>query len=182
MDTTPTPEPEATAAPSPAAASAAATPEAGLRFDRQLGNAAKALLIVAVAVYLLQTFALVLQQLCTAALIGYLIVPAHHWLVRHRISPLLSSVVMIVVTLACFSVLGNMIYSSVEDLSGKIPGYRASSTAKSARWPVTRPAAPRGKARPEARAPPCTACSVIAVATCGCCAVASTLRWRPCRR
>ena len=124
MDTTPTPEPEAAAAPSTATGSAAATPEAGLRFDRQLGNAAKALLIVAVAVYLLQTFALVLQQLCTAALIGYLIVPAHHWLVRHRISPLLSSVVMIVVTLACFSVLGNMIYSSVEDLSGKIPGYQ----------------------------------------------------------
>jgi len=121
LDTTPPSGPDA---PSTRATGPGALPLPPERFYRQLDNTAKAVLIVAGTVYLLQTFALVLQQLCTAALIGYLIVPAHHWLVRHRISSLLATVVIIVGTLLWFSVLGNMIYSSVEDLGGKIPAYQ----------------------------------------------------------
>ena len=50
----------------------------------------------------------------------------------------------------------------------------ASSATMSACWPTARPP----MARPDACAPPCTACRVMAVATWGWAAVASTLRWR----
>ena len=56
--------------------------------------------------------------------------------------------------------------------------WRASSTTKSACWPTAKPAI----ARPEAWAPPATACSSMAVATCGWAALPSTLRSRRCRR
>ena len=58
----------------------------------------------------------------------------------------------------------------------------ASSTTQSADCPTTMPAAAPAPQRPDACAPPCTACRVMAVATSGWLLLANTLRWRRDRR
>ncbi len=97
--------------------------EPATRFYRQLIMAAMGLLVLVLAVHLLQLFATVLQQLFIAAFLAYVILPAHRWLVRHRVWPVLSFLVIVLVFLAGAFALGQMIYYSVEDLRRKMPDY-----------------------------------------------------------
>jgi len=98
--------------------------EPATRFYRQLHIAALSLLILVLLVHLLQTFAVVLQQLLVAVLICYLILPVHRWLVRHRFSGFFSYFVITFCVLAGSYILGSMIYASFEDLNTKMDVYR----------------------------------------------------------
>ena len=82
------------------------------------------LLLVALLVYLLKEFAVVLQQLLVAVFLAYLIVPIHNWLVHKGISPLLGYGVIALVLLLAAYALGQTIYRSVEHLTANLPVYR----------------------------------------------------------
>jgi len=60
--------------------------EPATRFYRQLHMTAMGLLILVLVVFLLQTFALVLQQLLIATFVVYLILPVPRWFVQHGVS------------------------------------------------------------------------------------------------
>lgn len=92
-------------------------------FYRQLQIAAMSLLIFVLLLHLLQTFATVLQELLVAAFIAYLILPAHAWLVRHRVTSLFAFVVIVVVFLAGCYLLGQMTFNSVAQLHANLPQY-----------------------------------------------------------
>ena len=109
----PLPAPEPTSAP-PA------------RFRHQLTSATLGLLFFVLLIHLLQLFATVLQQLFTAGLIAYLILPLHHWLVRRGVPFLGSCVLIIVGTLCCFATVGFLVTSSLEDMIPKLPQYSQS--------------------------------------------------------
>lgn len=102
--------------------------EPATRFYRQIHIAALSLLILVLLVHLLQTFAMVLQQLLVAVLICYLILPIHHWLVRHRFSAFFSYFLIVFFILAGGYMLGSMIYNSFADLELKMPIYRDNLT------------------------------------------------------
>src|SRR5262249_2828111 len=59
-----------------------------------------------------------------AALLGYLIVPLHRWLVRRGLSPLLSGVALLAGFVAAAYGLGMMLYQSFDDLSSQLPDYQ----------------------------------------------------------
>jgi predicted PurR-regulated permease PerM len=77
---------------------------------------AMGLLIVVLVVHLLQTFAVVLQQLLVAAFMVYLILPVHRWFVDHGVSSFLAFVLIVVLVLMAAIGLGQMIYYSLADL------------------------------------------------------------------
>ncbi|MCI0460594.1 MAG: AI-2E family transporter [Gemmataceae bacterium] len=97
--------------------------ESPLPSESPLIRVAMGLLILALVIHLLQLFATVLQQLFIAAFLAYVILPAHRWLVRHGIGPTFSFLVIILVFFAASFGLGQMTYSSAEDLHAKIPLY-----------------------------------------------------------
>jgi predicted PurR-regulated permease PerM len=86
------------------------------RFQKRLNLLAASLIIVVTLVYLLQTFATILQQLLVAVFIVYLIMPPYYWVVRRGISPLLSRVFILAAIVLAFAGLGIMIGSSIGDL------------------------------------------------------------------
>lgn len=133
MGTAPPTDPQ-----TPASGSAASPAwEPATRFYRQLHIVGMALLILVLLVYLLQQFSFVLQQLFTAALISYLILPAHHWLVRRRVPPFLAYGIIVLGVLAVSYGLGLMLYHSFEDLQQSLPEYQENLTrliGQASRW------------------------------------------------
>lgn len=97
--------------------------EPATKFYRQLNVAAMSLLIFVLSIHLLREFDTVLQELLIAAFLAYLIVPAHYWLVRHRISSRVSILILLIGFAGSSYGLGHMIYRSVEDLTDKLPRY-----------------------------------------------------------
>jgi predicted PurR-regulated permease PerM len=85
---------------------------------------ALSLLVVVLVIHLMTRFATILQQLFIAALLGYLIVPLHRWLVRRGLSQLLSGVALLAGFVAAAYGLGLMLFDSFEGLSTKLPGYQ----------------------------------------------------------
>lgn len=94
------------------------------RFGQRLIITAMSLLIVALLVYLLKEFAIVLQQLLVAVFLAYLIVPIHNWLVHKGISPPLGYAVIALILMLAAYALGQTIYRSVEHLTTNLPVYR----------------------------------------------------------
>lgn len=94
------------------------------RFTTRVTGVAMGLLIIVLGIHLMEQFDVVLQQLLIAALIGYLILPAHHWLVRHRIPRVLSSVLLMAVFMGASYGLGQMIYQSLYQLAFDLPRYQ----------------------------------------------------------
>jgi predicted PurR-regulated permease PerM len=117
----------------PPAVTPAPVPASAPLFYRRLQVAALSLLLVALVLHLATRFASLLQQLCVAALLGYLIVPLHRWLVRHGLSPLLSGVALLAAFLAAAYGLGLMLYESFEELSRNLPTYQRHLQAMIAR-------------------------------------------------
>ncbi len=95
-----------------------------VQLQQVLGIFALSLLSMALLVYLLREFSVVLQQLLVAAFLGYLIVPAHHWLIKRGLPPILSGIVLLVGFLVTSYVVGRVFYTSFEDLAAKLPTYR----------------------------------------------------------
>jgi AI-2 transport protein TqsA len=97
-------------------------------FYRRLHMTTMSLLLVVLVLYLMTRFDTLLQQLCIAALLGYLIVPLHRAVVRRGLSPLLSGVALLVgFALATYG-LGVMLYQSFEELSDQLPKYQENLT------------------------------------------------------
>jgi predicted PurR-regulated permease PerM len=94
------------------------------RFARRLVITVAALLLIVLSVYLLRTFATLLQQLCVAALLGYLILPLHRWLVRRGLSGMVASFVLLGLFVIAAYLLGRAVYASVDDLAARVPQYR----------------------------------------------------------
>jgi predicted PurR-regulated permease PerM len=82
------------------------------------------LLAVGLAVYLLRTFATVLQQLLVAMLLAYLILPLHHALVRRGVPYLVSCVTILGGTLVAIVALGSLLYDSAGGVAAKLPDYQ----------------------------------------------------------
>ncbi|HOM51247.1 MAG TPA: AI-2E family transporter [Phycisphaerae bacterium] len=97
----------------------------GGQFGHRLTVAAMALLILALTLHLMQQFAVILQQLLIATFIGYLILPVHNWLVKHRVPRRVSFVFLVILFLAASYGLGQMIYDSVSELTANLPQYQA---------------------------------------------------------
>jgi len=110
--------------PAPADDEAAVDGRELARFQKRLNLLAASLIVVAALVYLLQTFATVLQQLLVAIFIVYLIMPPYYWLVRRGFSPLLSRILILAGIVLAVAVLGVVVGSSVVDLQAKLPRYR----------------------------------------------------------
>ena len=136
MNRTPPVPPEA--APPPAVVPAPA-PAPAPTFYRRLQMTALSLLIIVLVIHLMTRFATLLQQLCVAALLGYLIVPLHRALVRRGLSPLLSGVALLAGFFAATYGLGLMLYESFEDLSRKLPDYQRNLRAMITRAAETVP-------------------------------------------
>jgi predicted PurR-regulated permease PerM len=110
--------------PAPADNDAAVDSRELARFQKRLNLLAASLIVLVALVYLLQTFAAVLQQLLVAVFIVYLIMPPYYWLVRRGFSPLLSRICILAGIVLAFAVLGIVIGSSIVDLEAKLHGYQ----------------------------------------------------------
>jgi predicted PurR-regulated permease PerM len=86
------------------------------RFQRQLRIATLSVLLLVLSLYLLREFAAIFQPLLIAALLLYLIQPAHRWLVQHRVPSKAAQVVILVLVLAVLFGVGQMVYTSAEQL------------------------------------------------------------------
>jgi predicted PurR-regulated permease PerM len=103
--------------------------EPATRFYRQLHIWALGLLIVVLLVHLLQTFAEVLQQLCIAGFLVYLIMPVQRWLTGRGVPPILAYLVILLVTLGLLTILGFILHDNIQDLIDKAPLYRSNLVA-----------------------------------------------------
>jgi len=110
--------------PAPADNDAAVDGREFARFQKRVNLLAASLIVLVALVYLLQTFAAVLQQLLVAVFIAYMIMPPYYALVRRGLSPLLAGSVMLVGIVLAFAVLGVAIGSSIVELQAKLPRYR----------------------------------------------------------
>src|SRR6516225_4684436 len=91
------------------------------RFQKRFNLLAASLIVLVALVYLLQTFATVLQQLLVAAFIVYMIMPPYYWLVRRGLSPVLSGIFLLAGIVLAFAVMGIVIGSGISDLEAKLP-------------------------------------------------------------
>jgi len=110
--------------PAPADNNAAVDGRELARFQKRFNLLAASLIVLVALVYLLQTFATVLQQLLVAVFIVYMIMPPYYWLVRRGLSPLLSRICILAGIVLAFALLGIVIGSSIVDLEAKLPGYQ----------------------------------------------------------
>jgi predicted PurR-regulated permease PerM len=88
------------------------------RFQKRLNLLAASLIVLVALVYLLQTFATVLQQLLVAAFIVYMIMPPYYWLVRRGLSPVLSGIFMLAGIALAFAVMGIVIAATRTKANG----------------------------------------------------------------
>ncbi len=110
--------------PAPADSAIAVDSKDLAHFQKRFNLLAASLIVVATLVFLLQTFATVLQQLLVAVFIVYLIMPPYYWLVRRGHSPLFSRILVLAGIVLAAAVLGAVVGSSAVDLEAKLPGYR----------------------------------------------------------
>jgi AI-2 transport protein TqsA len=101
-------------------------PPAGVS-DRRLGQGlaviGMSLLILVLSYLILRELAQIFRPLLVAVFVCYLIVPAHRWLVRHRLPSAVSYVVIVGGFFLMLYGVGNMAFRSVSELSAELPGY-----------------------------------------------------------
>jgi predicted PurR-regulated permease PerM len=124
------------------------------QFQKQLNLLAAGLIVLVGIVYLLQTFASVLQQLLVAVFLVYLIMPPYRWLLRHGVSPLLAAILIVAGILIAFSGLGVIIGSSVADLEARLPAYEEAVTRLIKKAATRFPSLPVEKLMPWKDGPP----------------------------
>src|SRR5262245_8497979 len=88
----PPPSPVVPALPDGASATVKAVREKRLLdiFLEKIHTITMSILIVALLIYLLKTFSVMLQQLLVALFLAYLVLPLRNWLSRYRLSGLLT--------------------------------------------------------------------------------------------
>lgn len=72
---------------------------------------------------LLRELTLILRPLFLAALVCYLIFPLHRWLVKRRVPPLISVVLIVGAVLVSVYFTGQMVYTGVRALGVELPDY-----------------------------------------------------------
>ena len=72
---------------------------------------------------ILSQLAGILQPLFVAVFLCYLILPAHNWLVRHRVPSLISYLFIVGGTIGVLYGVGNMVYGSLDEIWGRLPWY-----------------------------------------------------------
>jgi predicted PurR-regulated permease PerM len=90
---------------------------------RRLAATAFGLLVFALLVGILIFFRVILQPLFVAVFIGYLILPAYHWLVQRRVPAPAAGIVMLALILAVLFGLGTMVFNSFEAVVRSLPEY-----------------------------------------------------------
>jgi predicted PurR-regulated permease PerM len=81
------------------------------------------MLLIVLVTIALKELAAILQSLFIGVFIGYLILPAHKWLTRHRIPSALSFVLIALIVLGVLGGLGTAIVTSIGALVVKVPLY-----------------------------------------------------------
>ncbi len=95
------------------------------RLRNGLTITALGLLICVLLYVIVRELALILRPLLVAVLIAYLIVPAHRWLVRHRIRSWLAYIVIVGTVLVSMYFVARLAFSGVAELSDALPGAMA---------------------------------------------------------
>jgi predicted PurR-regulated permease PerM len=93
------------------------------RFVRRLAIVTLSVLLFLLIVVILRAGQAILQPLFIAAFLGYLIVPAHEWLVRQRVPAVLAYPVLLIFALAILVALGDMVFASIEQVVERLPAY-----------------------------------------------------------
>ncbi len=95
---------------------------------------AMTLLIMVLTYMILSELKSILQPLMVAIFLGYLIIPAHRWLVRHKLPSLLSYVVIVGTVLSVMFVIGNVAFLGVSEMSREIPAYLVKFEDTAGNW------------------------------------------------
>lgn len=95
------------------------------RFAQQLLIGVLALIFLVISIYLLREFAVILKPLWIAVFLGYLVVPAHLWLVQRGINRPLAAVVLVLLIFLMIYGMGTLIYSNIETVQQNWPSYQA---------------------------------------------------------
>lgn len=94
-------------------------------FSQQLLVTVLGLIALVIVIYLLREFAVMLKPLCIAALLSYLVIPAHLWLTKRGINRPLAAVALIMLIVGVVVGLGLLLYSNIDTLVEKWPIYQA---------------------------------------------------------
>lgn len=84
---------------------------------------ALSLLILVLAFLILRELGSILRPLLIAAFLCYLIVPAHHWLVRHRVPSMLAYILIVGGVLTVSYGLGGLLLSNLSRIAADLPNY-----------------------------------------------------------
>ncbi len=115
----PVPEPSTKSTQTPGSSN----PEREVRLRNILSIVALTLLILVLAYMILEELTSILRPLLIAVFVCYLIVPAHRWLVVHRLPSSLSYIVIVGSILSVMYGIGNMALRSIGQMSSQLPQY-----------------------------------------------------------
>ncbi len=93
------------------------------RFRIALGVASQALIILVLVALAIRELAVILQPLAISIFLLYLILPAHSWLVRHRIPSAVSYLLLVVLVLGITGGLSVMVMTSLSTITSKTAVY-----------------------------------------------------------
>jgi predicted PurR-regulated permease PerM len=94
-----------------------------LQFQRRLTIVTLTLLLVFLSYHLLRELAPILQPLMIAALITYVALPSHRWLVQHGVPSRLGHLVLVSVVILFFFLIGRLAQGNFEDLAERSDVY-----------------------------------------------------------
>jgi AI-2 transport protein TqsA len=93
------------------------------RFYRRLTILTFALLLNVLVIWLLQQFAAILQPLLIAVLLSYVILPLRQYLTAHGVPARFAYILILALVLTTAFFVGQMVYSSIEELGRTWPHY-----------------------------------------------------------
>lgn len=99
------------------------TPEADLRLHHFLIVTAMSLLILVLLFVILRELSFILRPFLVAVFVCYLIIPAHRWLVAHKLPSMTSYVIIIGAVMSVMFVAGNMLYRGLSEMTRELPKY-----------------------------------------------------------
>ncbi len=97
--------------------------DGAIRFRRGLQVAALSMLLLVLLTVALKELASILQPLFIGVFLGYLILPAHKWLTRHKIPSALSYLLIALLVVSVMWGVGTMLVNSIAALLVKLPIY-----------------------------------------------------------
>ncbi len=92
-------------------------------FLRRLMIVTFALLLIVLLIYFLREFRAFLQPLFVAVFVSYVVLPAHHFLVRRGLSSLFAYILLLALLLGCLIGLGTLLYNNLQQLIARLPFY-----------------------------------------------------------